>query len=78
MSFKSHTSQIRTIRHNDPRFMIKDQLTVSPRAGFEINPSCPREYRMIIAECINNGWIKPVAYMKERELIFTGLTSDQQ
>jgi hypothetical protein len=76
MSFKTYTSQIRTIKHTDPRFIIKDKLMVSPRAGFEINEQCPREYRQIIAACIDRGWLTSVAYMTERELIFTGLTND--
>jgi hypothetical protein len=74
MSFKVHQSQIRTIRSNDPRFTIVDKFTTAPRAGFEISKECPYEYRLIIAECINNGWLKPVAHITERELIFMGLT----
>jgi hypothetical protein len=46
----------------------------APRAGFEINHGCPTEYKMIINECIRNGWLKPVANVTERELIFMGLT----
>jgi hypothetical protein len=76
MSFNAYTSQIRTIKHTDPRFIIKDKLMVSTRAGFEVNPSCPIEYTLIIAECINRGWLKPIARVTERELIFIGLTND--
>lgn len=71
---KSHQSRIRSIRQNDPRFMIQDTFVIVPRAGFEINQQCPKEYRDIIAQCINNGWLKPVAHVTERELIFMGLT----
>jgi hypothetical protein len=46
----------------------------APRAGFEINQSCPKEYKIIINECIRNGWLKPVANVTERELIFMGLS----
>jgi hypothetical protein len=49
---------------------------MTPRAGFEINAQCPREYKMIISECINNGWLKPVAHVTERELLFMGLSND--
>ncbi len=59
---------------SDPRFHIRDKFVTTPRAGFEINEKCPREYKLIIAECINNGWIKPVAHVTERELLFIGLT----
>jgi hypothetical protein len=46
----------------------------APRAGFEISQGCPKEYKMIINECIRNGWLTPVANVTERELIFMGLT----
>ena len=76
MNIKSHKSQIRTIRQDDPRFQIQDVFTIATRAGFEISNRCPVEYKMILQECINKGWLKPVAYMTERELLFSGLSND--
>ncbi len=76
MTFTTHQSQIRTIRQNDARFRIVDEFVVSPRAGFEISILCPREYRSILSECIDRGWIKPVAYMTERELLISGLARE--
>jgi hypothetical protein len=74
MTYNFHQSQIRTLKSSDPNFVITDGLMVAPRAGFEINKNCPRQYRQIIAACIDQGWLKPVAHVTERELIFTGLT----
>ena len=68
MQISIHESNIRTIRQGDPKFMLKDNIVICPRAGFEINEKCPREYKLIIAECINNGWIKPVAHVYGKEL----------
>lgn len=76
MTFKTRKSQIRTIRQNDPRFQIQDQFVIATRAGFEISDRCPVEYKLVLQECINNGWLKPVAYMTERELLLSGLTED--
>jgi len=76
MTFKPHNNQIRTIRQDDPRFQIQDQYVIATRAGFEISQQCPREYRLILADCINRGWLKPVAYMTERELLFSGLSNE--
>lgn len=76
MKITAHKSQIRTIRKGDPRFLIKDKFIVTPRAGFEIDFSCPREYKLVIQECIDRGWIKPVAHITERELLFIGLGSN--
>lgn len=75
MTYTLHKSQIRTLKQSDPKFVIHDGFMQAPRAGFEINQQCPREYKLIIAECINNGWLKPVANVTERELLFMGLSS---
>jgi hypothetical protein len=76
MTFTTHQSQIRTIKQSDPRFHIHDKFTTAPRAGFEISQRCPENYRDLIAECINHGWLKPVAYMTERELLISGLARE--
>ena len=76
MTFKTHQSQIRTIKPGDPRFDIVDKFVTAPRAGFEISQRCPDVYKSLILECIDHGWIKPVAHMHERELIFMGLSQE--
>ena len=76
MKIVATNSRIRTIKQGDPNFIIHGGFTLTPRAGFEINPDCPQEYRMIISTCLNNGWIKPVAHVAERELLFMGLTKE--
>lgn len=76
MTYSLHKSQIRTIRQGDPKFVINDGLVITPRAGFNISQGCPKEYRMIILECMNNGWLTPVAHIAEREYILLGLSSD--
>jgi len=76
MTITTHHSQIRTIKRDDPRFRIVDKFTTCGRAGFEISILCPREYRSILSECIDRGWIKPVAYMTERELLISGLAGE--
>jgi hypothetical protein len=53
--------------------MLQDGLMICPRAGFEINEKCPREYKLIITECFNNGWIKPVAHIYGKELTMDAL-----
>lgn len=73
MKITEQTSSIRTLKKGNPNFMIHDGLMVSPRAGFEINEKCPREYRQIIAACIDRGWLNPVAYMSDKELMTSGL-----
>ena len=74
MNISTRQSQIRRIDRTDPRFMIHDTFVMVPRAGFEISKSCPGEYKSILMQAVNAGWIKPVAHVTERELIFMGLS----
>ena len=74
MKIKSHRSTIKAIRPGDSVFHISDGLIQTPRAGFEVDNLCPKEYQAIIFECIQVGWLKPVAYMKDAELMWTVLT----
>jgi hypothetical protein len=61
---RTHT----TLRAGDADFTFSpDGIKLVPRASFEISNHCPREYKLIIAECINHGWIKPVAHMRDVE-----------
>jgi len=73
MKFVQQVSKIRTVKQDDPKFMIQDGLVICPRAGFEINKNCPREYRQIIAACIDQGWLKPVAHVYGKELTMDAL-----
>jgi hypothetical protein len=73
MKISNRTSNIRTIRQGDAKFMLTDGLVMCPRAGFEINDKCPREYRQILATCIDLGWIKPVAHVYGKELTMDAL-----
>lgn len=67
--------KIKKLTQTDPDWLMShDNITVTPRAGVEISDKCPREYKMIIAECMNKGWIKPIAYVKESDYAWEQLT----
>ena len=58
----------KTLRQSDADFAFSpDGMKIVPRASFEISDQCPREYRLVIADCINNGWLRPVAHMRDVE-----------
>ena len=76
INFTTHKSKICTLKPGDKHFQIQDVFTVANRAGFEIDAKCPSQYKQIIAECYQRGWLKPVANLTEREMIFMGLTDD--
>lgn len=66
--------KIKTIRSTDTDFTICGGITITPRAAFELSKDCPREYKLIIAECINNGWLRPIAYQPKHEELMEKLT----
>lgn len=76
MTLKTQQSKVRRLDRNDPRFIIYDSFVAVPRAGFEISKSCPSDYRTILMQAVQAGWIKPVAHVHERELIFMGLSNE--
>jgi hypothetical protein len=61
------------IKQGDPDFTMTDGIKLVPRAGFEISKNCPREYKLILVECINNGWLKPIAHVKESDYVWEKL-----
>jgi len=73
VKISTRTTNIRTIRQGDPKFMLIDGMVMSPRAGFEINEKCPSEYRQILMTCIDLGWLKPVAHVYGKELTMDAL-----
>jgi len=73
MTFTTTDKTIKTIRKDDPDYIIDNGIIMSPRAGFEISNDCPRQYKLMITEAIKNGWLKPVAYIKQSEFTWEKL-----
>lgn len=71
--FKIRQTSLRTLKQSDQGFMLKDDVVIAPRAGFEIDQMCPKTYKAVIVECINHGWLKPVATVYDHELSFDTL-----
>ena len=66
--FKQTNGAYKILRPNDPDFVFSfDGVTLIHRAGFELDRRMPKEYLDIIQECLINGWLKPVAYMRDSE-----------
>ena len=66
--FTISESNIRTIRPGDPKFLLNDTFTVCQRASIEISKDCPSNYKKIISQAYENGWLKPVAHVYGKEL----------
>ena len=73
MTYTTPDKIIKTIRKDDPDFYIDSGIAIAPRAGFEISNDCPRQYKSMIMESYKNGWLKPIAYIKESEYVWEKL-----
>lgn len=73
---KVHETSFRTIKASDPDFTLYDGFLTANRAGFEISQRCPAEYKLILQDCIHNGWIKPVATVYDWELTYSRLKNE--
>ena len=63
--------EYRQLRSGDRNFNFSpDGIVLVPRAGFEISLQCPREYRLIIQECIDKieTYKIPVGHSPSSEL----------
>ena len=66
--FETSTHTFRTLRPKDPDFSFSpDGITLVPRAGIEISINCPDNYFQVLQTCIDKGWIKPVAHIRDVE-----------
>jgi hypothetical protein len=66
--------KIKTLKSGDKDFTFSpDGVTLVSRASIVISQRCPENYKDLILECINHGWLKPVAHMKESEFIWEKL-----
>jgi hypothetical protein len=65
--------KIKTLKPGDNNWYIDSNFIRTPRAGFEISINCPNNYREVIEQCVNFGWLKPVAYMKDTEYMWEQL-----
>ena len=73
MKISTRTTNIRTIRQGDSKFMLNDGIVMCPRAGFEINEKCPTAYRQMLMTALDLGWIRPVAHVYGKELTMDAL-----
>lgn len=76
MTYKTVDSEnkIKILKRGDRGFTICiDGFSIAPRAGFQINSQCPENYKLVLQECISNGWLEPVAYVTEHEFMWDEL-----
>jgi len=69
----SYKTSLRTIRPGDPNFLVKDGSIMATRAGVEISNKCPSEYKELMNIAIINGWVSPLAVVRDAELVWDTL-----
>lgn len=69
----SYKTSLRTIRPGDPNFLVKDGNMMATRAGVEISNKCPSKYKELLGEAIINGWVSPLAVVRNAELVWDTL-----
>lgn len=73
INYKVSTMKTRTLLNDDKDFYIYSEFVKLPRASFQIDAQCPEQYKHIIVKCIDRGWLKPVAIIRDMEYTFEKL-----
>lgn len=72
--FKSNKCKIKLLKSKDKDFTFSpDGITLVPRASIEISELCPTSMKLMIHRAIADGYLTPVAYMKESEYVWEQL-----
>lgn len=66
--------EIKTIRQGDPNFHLTDGLIMYPRAMIHVTPECPHNVREMLNWAISQGYVKTVAHVQGKELMWETLT----
>jgi hypothetical protein len=70
MTFTVSESPWVTLRKGDPSFQLQGDFTLANRAGIEIDVDCPFEYRQIITQAYDRGWLKAVAVVPKDDTTY--------
>jgi len=76
INYSLHQTTVHKIEPKDPNFNIVEKFIIYQRAAIHFDSNIPSSYAKIVAECLDQGWIKPVAYVTEREKLFIGLSEN--
>jgi hypothetical protein len=71
--FTTPDKTFKKIKQGDPDFMMTDGIKLVPRASFEIGKGCPEYFKTIIGKAYSDGWLIPIAYMKESDYVWEKL-----
>ena len=70
MTFETPENRFVKLTRGDDKFMMTDGIKIVPRANIEFSNLCPANTMLQISDAIARGWVKPVAYVKTKELFW--------
>jgi hypothetical protein len=70
MTFIQTEKRFAKLAKGDDNFMMNDGIKVVPRAALEFSENCPTSLILQVQDAIGKGYIKPVAYIKTKELFW--------
>ena len=73
MSYIVKPTEVKSLYPGDKDFKFMIDLVEYPRAAVTVTKECPANYRDIIYTCQAKGWIKPIAYVPTKELVWEEL-----
>lgn len=70
MTITQPENRFAKIARGDDNFLMTDGIKLVPRASIEFSELCPTILIIQIQDAIAKGYIKPVAYVKTKELFW--------
>jgi len=65
--FKANRSHVSIDSDHRDFTFSPDGIKLVPCASIEIAQDCHYEYKLILAKCLDQGWLRPIAQMRETE-----------
>ena len=73
--YKTRPTHCRRLTPTDADFRFNDGITVVSRAGIEIAKDCPSNIVQHIEWAVAMGYVRPIAFIPDRELLWEKLQS---
>lgn len=74
IKLSNNNATVKTVKQGEPDFhFCHDGITLTPRASLEISSVCPSHMRIMIERAIVEGYLRPVAHMREDEFMWEKL-----
>ena len=70
MEFVENKIKFKEIKQGDEDFLMSDGIKLVPRACLEVSDDCSPYMKTIIAEASRRGWLKSIAYVKEKDFMW--------